>query len=322
MDERETSVDYSMKEFIHTDWRDDLRNAESADSKDFIYSFARPVLNVINRRHLQKQTLRAFSPELVLKERGLPLCARRRWGANSSSLVGKTVLIQGTGSGWDAASWARLRPTKVIAVDMFEFGQWPEIRDYALKEYGVQVEFREASLHHLDFISDESIDLCVSDAVFEHVKNLEEVMVETHRVLKEHGIVYATYGPMWYCAGGDHFARGGLRNVYNHILLDDRGYKEYYHRMLGEKEYYQNGARYIELDLFSRLRTEEYLQIFHDAGFLIDSLILELSNEAIQFRRKFSDLYKQIRVRNACCREDDFIIKANFVRLKKARANG
>lgn len=183
---------------------------------------------------------------------------------------------------------------------------------------GVEIEFHVAPLHALTFLDRQSIDLCVSDAVFEHVQNLPAVMLETSRVLKPGGLVYAAYGPLWYCAGGDHFARGGLENVFNHVLLEPEAYKRYFDDHKQAKEGFQSGGRYVELDLFSRLKTSEYLGIYQDCGFEIDSLIFELSSWALRFKKQYPKLFDQLRVRNSHCTDDDFIIKANFVRLRKA----
>jgi len=44
------------------------------------------------------------------------------------------VLVQGTGTGWDVISWARLRPRKIIATDMFPFeDSWEDITWYCIE---------------------------------------------------------------------------------------------------------------------------------------------------------------------------------------------
>jgi len=84
-------------------------------------------------------------------------------------------------------------------------------------------------------------------------------MRETHRVLKPDGRVYATYGPLWYSPGGDHFSgRGGLRNAYNHLLLDPGQYEAYFEEHLEDSEDAQSGGRYVRLGLFSYLTTDGY----------------------------------------------------------------
>jgi SAM-dependent methyltransferase len=258
-------------------------------------------------------------PTWVLPERGFPLETRRRWATNYQTLHGKTILVQGTGTGWDVISWAELRPAKIIATDLFSFADsWDEISLYCRQRFGVEVFFYQASLEDHSFLDSGSIDLCASDAVYEHCKNLSQVILETRRVLKTNGTVYATYGPLWYCASGDHFDRGGLENAYNHLVLDQVAYKEYFNSYKKNNEDFQSGGRYMELELFSYLKTSEYLEIFRNAGFVLDELILEVSSQALNFMgsltERFNELEKKYIDR---CNRDDFLIKANFVRLKK-----
>ena len=161
-----------------------------------------------------------------------------------------------------------------------------------------------------------SFDLAVSDAVFEHCKDLETVLTETKRVLRPGGFVYATYGPMWFCLGGDHFSgRGGLTNGYNHIELDSDDYQKYFREMLVAEEDAQSGGRYVELDLFSKLKTAEYLDIFNRCGFRVIDLILEVEPLALQFRKEFPERfngilrkYPWVLCRGSCIDQGNFVI--------------
>ena len=72
------------------------------------------------------------------------------------------------------------------------------------------------------------------------------------------------------------------------------------------------------MDLFSKLTTEEYLAKFLDAGFRVDSLILEVSADALAFKRQFPDKFAELGRRwSGRCTPDDFLIKGNIVRLIK-----
>lgn len=306
-----------MGDYLIQNWRAQLRRAESADSKEWIYKLARPVLNAMMRRQLHRETLAVFRPDWVLPEFGFPLIARRKWASCFGSLHGKTLLIQGTGNGWDVASWAKLKPHRIIAVDLFAFNNWQEITQYALHNYGVHVEFHVSSLDCLPFLDGQTIDLCASDEVLEHVNDLQAVMRETARVLKPGGLIYASYGPLWYSAGGDHFARGGIENVFNHLLLDEPDYKRYFKSHKRPAEDFQSGGRYVEMGLFSHLRTEEYLQIYEKCGFELDRLVFQISSDAVRFRREYAECFERLMKRHPKCRRDDFMIKAHLVRMKK-----
>lgn len=306
-----------MSKFFVHDWRVQLRNAEASNRREWIYKFARPWIDRFARPHLSPETLQRYRPLWVLPERGFPIIARRQWANAYRPLAGTSLLIQGTGNGWDVVSWAKHHPRIIHAVDLFAFESWPQVTDYVEKEYHVKVEFHKSSLDQLGFLDRESIDLCASDAVFEHLQNLESVMRETHRIIKPDGLVYATYGPMWYCAAGDHYGRGSLIDVFNHLLLDEGDYEKYVQRYKQPLEDAQAGVRYLELDMFSRLRTEDYMKIYQSCEFQVDSLILEISRQAIRFKEEYPDLFQELLKKYPQCNSDDFIIKANFVRLKK-----
>ena len=257
-------------------------------------------------------------PNLVLGERGFPLIARRRWAIGSTDLKNKTVLVQGTGNGWDLFSWASFGPKKLIGIDLFDFESWSEIEDSIRASFDIDVEFHKSPLDELPFIANESVDLCASDAVFEHVTNLDCVLKETFRILRPGGTVYASYGPLWYCAGGDHFSgRGGIVNAFNHILLGEDDYRDYFDKYKKETEDFQSGGRYVDLGLFSKLRTEEYLELFRSSGFVVDGLILQLSKQALMFKRCYSESFHELLEKNSECTKDDLVVKTNLVRLRK-----
>jgi len=300
-------------------WKKSDEAARSAKWKIILYDFLRPWLSRRTSKFISKSTLNDLKPTWVLPGRGFPLETRRRWATNHQSLQGKTILVQGTGTGWDVISWAELKPAKIIATDLFSFADsWNEISLYCHQHFGVDVLFYQAPLEDHSFLDSESIDLCASDAVYEHCKNLPQVMRETRRVLNANGFVYATYGPLWYCASGDHFDRGGLENAYNHLILDTNAYSEYFNSYKKSNEDFQSGGRYIALGLFSYLTTSDYLEIFRNAGFVLDELILEVSSEGLNFLANWLERFNEMEKKYADrCMRDDFLIKANFIRLKK-----
>jgi SAM-dependent methyltransferase len=173
-----------------------------------------------------------------------------------------------------------------------------------------------SGLEALPFASG-TFDIAVSDAVFEHCKDLEAVMRETKRVLRPGGFAYATYGPMWFCLGGDHFSgRGGLTHGYNHVELDSKDYQKYFREMRLAEEDAQSGGRYVELDLFSKLKTSEYFDIFRRCRFKVVDLILEVEPDALQFRKMFPERFDGIVRKYPGLTSDDLLVKTNIVLLQ------
>ncbi|MEJ2670841.1 MAG: class I SAM-dependent methyltransferase [Deltaproteobacteria bacterium] len=161
-----------------------------------LYFGLRPFISLKYSQYLSSETQQKFQPHLCLGPRGLPLESRRRWGSKYlNNLHQATVLVQGTGTGWDILSWAKLKPRKIIATDLFAFeDSWQAITKYCYDHYRTAVEFRLASIDAMTFLDNNSVDLIASDAVYEHCRHLPAVMQESYRILKPGGCVYASYG--------------------------------------------------------------------------------------------------------------------------------
>lgn len=259
-----------------------------------------------------------FGADAMVGEIGFHRELRSRQAAPGRSLRGLNVLVQGTGSGWDVIQWAQMSPKSICAVDLHSFEGWPEIARYCETRFDVPVEFVEGSLTSLSMFSAGSFDLAVSDAVLEHCVELEQVVAETRRLLRTGGRMYATYGPLWFSPGGDHYSgRGGLTHLYAHIEYSRDQYEEYFRRHLREIEDFQSGGRYVELDLFSRATTAEYLGCFERNGFEREWFVLEVSRDAQRFAKAFPERFQSLQNRYAGrVSELDLRIKANYVRLR------
>ena len=311
----------SMVEFRTKQWLSHHTGAHAGLLKRLIYFMVRPLLSFKYSRYLSPETRQAYRPRFCLGSRGLPLESRRVWGSKYLKNVREAlVLVQGTGTGWDVISWAKLRPRQIMATDMFPFpDSWEDIARYCYDRYRVRVDFRVSAIEDVSFLASNSVDFIASDAVYEHCRDLPGVMQESHRILKPGGFIYAGYGPLYYCAGGDHFSgRGGLENAFNHLLLDPEAYQRYLEAFQEEIEDFQGGARYIELDLFSYLTTRQYIDIYRKAHFVVKELILEISQDALQFKKNYPDKFDLLvnKYKDRCC-QDDLLIKTNLIILRK-----
>lgn len=303
--------------FSVTDWQEHDRSARTAPWKRLAYRAARPLITLEARRHLSTAAWRRWGVSWAYTQRGFPLEERRTFAATGTSLAAATLLVQGTGSGWDVVSWAEQRPKKIIAVDAWPFPQWDDIARHCKDRLGVEVAFHEAPLERCNFIADHTIDLCTSDAVFEHVRDLPAVLAEARRVLRPGGHLYAGFGPLWFAPGGDHFAtRGGLEHAYAHIDRDAPAYRAFFEGLKSPVEDFQSGGRYVELDLFSKLTVDEYLRDFRAAGLRVEALIAEICPLALAYERRFPDRVTALIARHAGrITRDDLRTKALLVRL-------
>jgi SAM-dependent methyltransferase len=216
-------------------------------------------------------------------------------------------------------SWARLRPKRIFATDLFQFENWNDVARECRDRWRVSVEFRQAPLEDTSFLPSESIDLCASDAVFEHCRDLPSVLAESHRLLRSDGRLCASFGPLWFCPGGDHFStRGGLTSAYAHIELAPDAYREFFCAHKRSIEDFQSGGRYVELDLFSKLTPDEYLERFRGAGFRVDSVVVGLCPLALEFERRFPGRWRElVRKLHGVATADDLRTKGMLVRLMK-----
>jgi SAM-dependent methyltransferase len=310
-----------MSRYEVTDWVRQDAAARTPAWKRHLYRVLRPALDLEGRRHLSPAALARWRPDFVFTRRGLPLEARRALAVERLDLARTTLLVQGTGSGWDLLSWAELRPARILATDAYAFASWEPIARHCRDRFGVRVDFHEAPLEALPFIASRSIDLAASDAVFEHVRDLPGVLAETARVLKPRGAVYASVGPLWYTAGGDHFsARGPLADVFAHIDRDPEDFRRFFDANRHPVEDFQSGGRYVELDLFSKLTLDAYLGAFRDVKLDTEHLALQVSHLALDFVRRYPDRVPAILARHPHLSADDLRVAGFVVRLRQSEA--
>ncbi len=182
---------------------------------------------------------------------------------------GSSVLVVGCGTGRDLGSWMRYQPARLLGADLFNYaGAWKQLK----AKYGgcgsalsfVQGDITELSLNNSTF------DIIGSDAVLEHVTRLATALNEFHRVLRPDGILYAAFGPLWHCWGGDHFSGyDAITNGYNHLILQRQDYIRY---LAGAGDFIHSeddGRTWVQNGLFSYLKIAEYFDLLKSSGFSV-----------------------------------------------------
>ena len=208
--------------------------------------------------------------KFLLGQRGNDYANLRRKANSILSVEGKDIFIAGCGTGRDIVSWLKYKPRKITAVDYFNYNKsWTYLINRFKKEWPKTiVEFYQTDLTNLSKFDNSSYDLISSDAVLEHVTNLEKVLGEFYRILVKNGLLYSTFGPIWSGYHGDHFSGWDkIENGYNHLLLDKDSYRSYLDLKKYDGHSEDDGRTWIENNLFSYLKPYQYIDLLHKANF-------------------------------------------------------
>lgn len=301
--------DFKFDPYIGHSLRDKVR-----DFADFL--IRRPLYKLL---YGKKFSHLPYAIDLVLPEKGMSTLAKRHLVDSYKQIKDSRILVIGCGSGWDFGSYLQFAPREIVGVDLYNFsGCWSQVQNYVkMAHLPTEVNFIQADVSQLPNLDLGEFDLICSDAVFEHCRDLEKVLKVIYELLSSQGLIYACYGPLWYCWGGDHFSgRGGIEYGYNHLLLNPATYQEYYQSNLRDEAFeLQNGGRYIELDLFSHLSTQQYFDCYTKVGFQVKSLIVEFSQQAEDLNSTL--IFKQLTEKFNQLAIDDFLIKSHLIILEK-----
>jgi len=229
-------------------------------------------------------------------DRGTDYEAQRKRINKYKNIKDATVLIIGIGTGRDLESWLKYNPKKIISIDYFNYEQaWSMRKRQYRNQYDTILEFYQADILDMSMIKDESIDIIGSDAVFEHINKFDDAMKELYRILKTDGILYANFGPLWYCWGGDHISgRDDLKNGYNHIKLDQDKYHTYLDGFGEFNHNEEDGRTWINNNLFSYLKPKEYIDKLEMAGFYKKFTSALLEPRAIEFSKKYKEEFSKL----------------------------
>jgi len=230
-------------------------------------------------------------------------------------ISGSNVLIIGCGAGRDVESWVLFRPSKIIAVDLFNYEKaWSHRKRYFKDKYGVDVEFIQSNVHDMREIESESIDIVGSDAVLEHLNNFSHAIKEIERVMVNGGTFYSTFGPLWNAWGGDHVSgQGDLSHGYNHLLLDEKDYEKYLESYGSYDSSSSDSRMWIYNDLFSYYKPVDYINELSIFNLLWVSVIID--PRSIKFLKTFE--YKKNMLFKKGVKMEDLMISGMTIIVKK-----
>ncbi len=203
-------------------------------------------------------------------QRGNDYASHRRRLNRQFGIRDKKIFIAGCGTGRDAVSWLRHHPANLVGLDYFNYAKaWRTVTDVFREKYPrTAVSFRQGDLNDLSTFGEGEFDIVGSDAVFEHLKEPSTVCREWNRILKPGGILYATFGPLWYGWHGDHFSGWDcLETGFNHIALSPQEYQVYLDQKPFTEHSEEDGRTWIENGLFSYLKPAQYLDVLAASGF-------------------------------------------------------
>ena len=264
-----------------------------------------------------------YKIDLVLPAKGFSTLARREMLNNFSKIKNKTILNIGCGNAFDYHLWFKFKPKKIVGVDVLNYkNAWLQVKNFVKKEkIETKIEFYQKDFTKFKY--KEKFDLIVSDAVFEHCTNLSKVIKNCNNLLKKKGIMYASYGgPMWFTYGGDHFSgRDKIENGFNHLLLNKKEYWIYFNKNVKSLIYELNegggGGLLVQKDLFSKLKGDEYFEIFNRFKFNSLLTFVELCPIGLKLIKNNIIIKDKLKKKFPLLPIENYYLKTHIVYLQK-----
>ena len=229
----------------------------------------------------------------------------------------KRVLIPGCFlGGEDVQFWLRRGVERLDGIDVYSLEErWRSIVPELRKQYRADVNFRQGAVERIPF-PDCSFDLLATDAVVEHVRNLDAMASETARVLRRGGWAWHCFGPLYYSFGADHcIAAYGDSAGYDHLLLSDAEYqKRIWDQAFFDRTPNPNLPFWARQNQFSFAVAAEYVEHFQ-RHFEIVHVVLKLSAKALEYRQLQPGSWA--RLVQAGVAEQDLLIKSMCLVLRK-----
>ena len=297
--------------------------------RHFLFSKIRDAFDFFLRRNFYKYIYKNFFKkqkyqiDLVLPSKGFSDQSRKNKLNNFKNIKNKSILSIGCGNGFDILNWLKFKPKSILAIDILNYSaSWRKVKRYALRSNDTKLNFKQIDVLKLN--SSKKFDFIVSDAVFEHLKDFKRVISFCNKILNKDGIIYASYGPLWYNYGGDHFSgRDKIENGFNHILLNKKDYKKYFNKNVGsldyEIKYKGSGGLLVKKNLFSKLLPNQYMDFYKKNNFQSIFTIVEFCPIGYELLKKNHILKKKIIKKYPSIDIENNYLKSQIVYLKKIR---
>ena len=281
--------------------------------------FRRPIYKIKYKKFFKSQK---YKINLVLPSKGFSVFERKKKLNSFSKIYGKDILLLGCGNGYDVFDWIKFKPRSITGIDILNYKKsWKKIKLYVKeKKINTKVNFINDDIIKLK--NSNKFDFIVSDAVFEHLKNFSKVIKKCKTLLVQNGMIYASYGPLWYTLGGDHFSnRCNNLDGYNHLLLPRKKYNEFFKKNVqnlnSEIKFHGSAGIFVKENLFSKLTGNQYIEILKKNKFYSKYTVLEYCPIAHNLLRKNKNLALRLLKKYNFKSLENFYLKTKIVYLKK-----
>lgn len=268
--------------------------------KLFYYYFQRPLADFILKKHYLRRYIgedRVFQQiDKFLWEQGgmfkeyvYKICSKLFPLKNSA------ILVPGIGYGRNLFQLASFKPKIIVAFDLYDYkDEWAFLTKKIFEKFGVRVIFFRGNISDLPHEYINYFDFIISDAVLEHIKDLQGFVNLSKKFLKSGGIFYASFGPIWYGPGGDHID-WGKDKLFNHLLLSRDDYAALLSkRSVTDQTDSCDGIYMAKTNLFSYLKVEEYFKIMTEAGFEMLFAWGAISFQSLSLLKRKPEMFKAL----------------------------
>jgi len=261
-----------------------------------------------------------YSPKRVFLEEGHQTSDYLRHRMNKYyPIKDSLVLLVGCGKGEEIKTWIPWNPNKIAGLDYFDYSkEWAKISQSLPEDWRERVYFRQFDILSENHSLNGPFDIIASDAVCEHITNLEKALANLCKLLSSFGILYAGFGPLYYTFGGDHYSGwDGIQNGFNHLVLKKEEYEKYVTQRHNDKRLNFDDRIFIYNGLFSYLKPSEYLKVFKKYFHCLD-LNIGISSNALKFRKLFPRKWESI-IETHKLQEIDLLVKCMFIIARKVK---